>query len=89
MTDLDIRVENIQEEIELELVMDVSELELELDSSGYIPETYDGPYEVTPDFEDQVLETEDLLMSDDVIVKEIPVAEVTNPAGGLTLTIGS
>ena len=89
MTDLDIRVENIQEEIELELVMDVSELELELDSSGYIPETYDGPYEVIPDFEDQVLETEDLLMSDDVVVKEIPVAEVSNPAGGLTLTVGS
>lgn len=77
MIDLDITIENVTDEIELEI-----------DSSGYIPETYDGPYEVTPDFNDQVLETEDLLMSDDVIVKEIPVAEVSNPAGGLTLTIG-
>ena len=52
----------------------------------YIP--YEGPYEVIPDFIDQTLETATKIMSDDVVVKEIPVAEVSNPAGGLTLTIG-
>ena len=52
----------------------------------YIP--YEGPYEVIPAFDDQILETAEKTMSDDVVVKEIPVAEVSNPAGGLTLTIG-
>lgn len=52
----------------------------------YIP--YEGPYEVIPDFIDQTLETATKIMSDDVVVKEIPVAEVSNPAGGVTLTIG-
>ena len=77
MIDLDITIETITDE-----------LELELDSSGVIPEPYEGPYTVTPVFRDQVLETTDLLMTDDITVKEIPVAEVSNPAGGVTLTIG-
>lgn len=77
MTDILLTVENIMDEIELEI-----------EGSGYVPETYKGAYEVIPDFNDQRLETAELLMSDDVIVREIPVAEVSNPAGGLTLTIG-
>ena len=78
MIDLDITIETIEQE-----------LELELETPGYVPPTYEGPYVVTPDFTDQVLETAEKMMSDDVIVNEIPVAEVTNPAGGLTLTVGS
>lgn len=78
MIDLDITIETMEQE-----------LELELETPGYVPPTYEGPYTVTPDFTNQVLETAEKMMSDDVIVNEIPVAEVTNPAGGLTLTVGS
>ena len=52
-------------------------------------ETYEGPYEVIPKaYEDQVLPTDNKLMINDVIVFEIPYAEVSNPAGGKTATIG-
>ena len=49
---------------------------------------FDGPYEVTPRFEDQTLETQMKLMRDDVTVNEIPVEIVPNVAGGNTVTIG-
>lgn len=50
--------------------------------------SYDGPYEVTPRFHEQTLKTKNKLMTDDVTVEVIPAHEVTNPAGGLTVTIG-
>lgn len=49
---------------------------------------YEGKYEVTPNLEVQILETKDLRMTDDVTVKEIPYAEVSNPIGGKTAIIG-
>ena len=49
---------------------------------------YTGEYVVIPKFTEQVLATKNKTMQDDVTVKEIPTAEVSNPAGGLTLTIG-
>ena len=50
--------------------------------------SYDGPYEVTPRFHEQTLKTKNKLMTDDVTVEVIPAHEVSNPAGGLTVTIG-
>lgn len=50
--------------------------------------TYDGEYSVTPRFYEQTLETKEKLMIDNVTVEVIPAHEVTNPAGGLTVTIG-
>lgn len=49
---------------------------------------YEGPYEVTPTLETQMLATRNKTMSDDVTVFEIPYAEVGNTAGGTTATIG-
>ena len=49
---------------------------------------YEGDYIVTPKIDEQILETKDLRMTDDVTVKEIPYAEVTNPVGGKTAIIG-
>ena len=49
---------------------------------------YEGPYEVTPIFEDQRLETKRKSMSDDITVLAIPIYEVSNPQGGVTVTIG-
>lgn len=50
---------------------------------------YDGPYEVTPMANTaQILPTNNLAMSDDITVNEIPYQEVSNLSGGLTATIG-
>ena len=48
---------------------------------------FDGPYVVTPNWTTQELETDDKICTDDISVLEIPVSEVENEAGGLTLTI--
>lgn len=53
------------------------------------PETYAGSYEAESDpFSDATLPTAGKLMAQDVTVKKIPVAEVSNTSGGYTITIG-
>ena len=50
---------------------------------------YDGPYAVTPaTYREQVLATKNKSMRENVTVGKIPVYEVSNVTGGLTLTIG-
>lgn len=50
-------------------------------------EHYMGEYEVTPDFNTQVLETAQKMMDDDVTVHPIPVHRTSNPYG-TTVYIG-
>ena len=50
--------------------------------------TYEGPYTVNPMFIQQVLETQNKTMADDVTVHAIEVSRVSNPAGGNTIYIG-
>ena len=53
------------------------------------PETYAGPYTVTPKArEGTTLETQDKMMADNVNVKEIPYYDTANPYGR-TLYIGT
>lgn len=49
---------------------------------------YEGEYELTPNFNEQILDTLHKSMKDDVIVHQIPYSETTNPFGGETLSIG-
>lgn len=49
---------------------------------------YEGEYEITPRKIEQILETKNTSMSNDVTVFAIPYAEVGNLGGGLTATIG-
>ncbi|MBR6390028.1 MAG: hypothetical protein IKS16_01685 [Lachnospiraceae bacterium] len=56
------------------------------DGGHYFP--YEGPYEVEPDWSQQILETEGLYMRDDVTVEAIEVARTSNPSGGITVYIG-
>ena len=49
---------------------------------------YEGNYLVTPAVADQTLQTAHYLMSDDVTIEKIPYYEVSNNAGGATVTIG-
>lgn len=53
-----------------------------------LPDYYEGDYNVTPHFSEQVLETEDKVMRDDVTILEIPVVRTSNPYGGDTIVIG-
>ena len=51
---------------------------------------YDGPYNVEPRFfTGHTLETMNKAMTDNVTVDPIRIYEVSNPAGGITVTIGS
>lgn len=55
---------------------------------GEIP-PYTGNYEVTPKVgEETILATKGKRMTDNITVSEIPIAEVSNSAGGKTITIG-
>ena len=49
---------------------------------------YNGSYSVVPRKIEQVLETKNKSMRDDVTIDPINYAEVTNPQGGKTATIG-
>lgn len=52
-------------------------------------ENYEGIYEVIPKVkENTILETKNKWMKEDVTILEIPAYEVSNIAGGTTLTIG-
>lgn len=50
-------------------------------------EPYEGSYSVTPAITEQILETRDKLMVDDLTVQSIPYYETTNPKGK-TVIIG-
>lgn len=45
------------------------------------PPLYPGPYVVIPKRRDQILDTKNKTMADDVTVKEVPWIEVSNPEG--------
>ena len=51
-------------------------------------ESYDGSYEVTPTIEQQILQTKNKTMINDLTIKSIPYSEVTNTSNGITVTIG-
>ena len=51
-------------------------------------ESYDGSYEVTPTIEQQILQTKNKTMVNDLTIKSIPYSESDNSAGGITVTIG-
>lgn len=49
---------------------------------------YQDAYKVRPKFSEQTLETEGMLMREDVTVEQIPIYVVSNNYGGTTVTIG-
>lgn len=54
---------------------------------GYVD--YKDSYEVTPKTTEQVLQTKDKHLTDDVTIKSIPYFDVSNTAGGSTVYIGN
>ena len=49
---------------------------------------YDGEYEITPIVEEQVLETRQKVMVEDLTIQAIPFYETSNTTGGTTVYIG-
>lgn len=80
----------IQHEIPLDVDLSIEgQLELTIsEGSGSPLPYYDGSYQIVPRKIEQVLDTKNKSMRDDVVVDPINYAEVTNPQGGLTATIG-
>lgn len=52
-------------------------------------EYYDGEYEITPTVDAQTLPVAEKTMREDLTVKEIPVYDVSNTAGGTTFYIAT
>ena len=51
-------------------------------------EVYEGDYRVRPSVASQTLDTANKLLQSDVVIEEIPYAEVKNNSGGKTASIG-
>lgn len=65
----------------------IIDITFEAGMGGRLP-NYTGAYEVIPKAHvEQILETKNKSMTDDVTVHEIPYSEVTNPEGGKTVNI--
>lgn len=71
----------------LHLSMDFGEVQRMQEVISPDGEVYDGSYDVVPKVEQQVLPTAQKIMKDDVTVRAIPVYEVSNTAGGITVYI--
>ena len=50
---------------------------------------FEGPYEVVPNVGEQIIDTDQKVMEQNLIIKPIPVHRVSNTAGGSTVYIGS
>ena len=59
----------------------------EITDNSKIPK-YEGSYAITPKASAQMLLTANKYLEQDVQIKKIPYAEVSNIKGGLTITIG-
>lgn len=71
---------SFQKDLDLEITGDSVQVES--------AKVYKGPYDVVPTLGGFDMETAGFLMSDDVTVEPIPIAQATNPAGGYTFVIG-
>lgn len=74
-------------DLELEVSPEIN-LTIEEGGGGAPLPYYDGPYQVTPRKVEQVLDTKNKSMRDDIVVDPITYLEVSNPQGGKTATIG-
>lgn len=60
-------------------------LDASLNATVYVPELYDGPYDVTPSESVQTLQTQGFGMAQNVTVQPIP-SEYVIPSGTITIT---
>ena len=87
LLDVELSVEEHELEMSVEEVLDV-ELETNIIVNPIEGETYDGPYRVIPQFDEQELLTQYKVMTQNVEVDAIPVSRTANLSGGTTVYIG-
>lgn len=88
--DIQLKVEEQCKDVEISVSNRRKFMVMTIEKSMTPHDEYPGPYSVYPRFYmPQVLETKEKLMADNVSVEPIPVYEVSNPAGGKTVTIGA
>lgn len=77
-------------DIDLLINLQPTEIELELQVSQESGkwEEYKGSYNVIPNWNEQVLETKNKVLKDNVTVDEIPKYKTENLGGGYTVIIG-
>ena len=77
-------------DIQIEVTLDVPDISMEVSAGGESKPPYEGDYTAVSDIHDLVrLPTKGRSMLDDVVIQPIPFYEVSNPQGGVTITIGN
>ena len=62
---------------------------MQIEKSAFIPDEYEGPYEATSKlYYSRFLQTKNKMATENIEIKPIPIYEVANPKGGITVTIG-
>lgn len=87
---VDVGILRQRREIDIDVAGGSGAIELTVSQGGGrdVPH-YHGSYDITPlPEEDQTLQTMGKMMDDNVIVREIPYFETSNPQGGVTAYIG-
>ena len=66
------------------------EIRFKIEKGSTPPEMYEGEYEITPILYDEIiLKTGWKTMKTDMTIHPITIQEVSNPKGGITVTIGA
>ena len=89
-----VKFENLNKPIKADFSMQRTVFQTDFESASKIvivdtTEHYKGNYEVTPKTIQQVMQTRNLIMDNDVIINKIPYFETGNNSGGNTAYIGS
>lgn len=89
-----VKFENLNKPIKADFSMQRTVFQTDFESASKIvivdtTEHYKGNYEVTPRTIQQVMQTRNLIMDNDVIINKIPYFETGNNFGGNTVYIGS
>ena len=89
-----VKFENLNKPIKADFSMQRTVFQTDFESASKIvivdtTEHYKGNYEVTPKTIQQLMQTRNLIMDNDVIINKIPYFETGNNSGGNTVYIGS
>ena len=88
--DIQLGVESQDKAIELSVNKRRKYIAMSIQKSTTPIEEYEGPYTaVSQLYYGTTLETSGKRMADNVTIEPIPIHEVSNPKGGVTVTIGS
>lgn len=67
--------------------VEACEFNATMGQGGWMPEVYTGAILIIPSLVSQELETANKFVKDNIVIEEIPYSQVSNPAGGWTVTI--